>query len=130
MKRIRLSRVYYLNWKGIVLSADNPSVEATEENLSKLKEFINNGKLVVIDDEEDKKEQSENPPHIDKKIVAIPESVNVVVPTVIERIPLYTEEQLNEKSRAEVIEIANKNGLEFKKNISTAKLVELILEKQ
>lgn len=130
MKKIRLSRIYYLNWKGLVLSADNPSVDATEENLEKLKDFIKEGKVKVVDVEENEKIQKENPPHIDPPLINLPELKDNSIQTSVERIELYTEEQLKELSRAEVIEIATKNGIEFKKNVGTAKLIEMIIEKQ
>lgn len=130
MKKIRLSRIYYLNWKGIVLSADKPSVDATEENLEKLKEFIKTGKLVIMDPDEDKKEQETNAPHIEKAIINLPELENKTISTTVERIELYTKDQLASMSRAEVIEIATKNNLEFKKNISTPKLIDLVIENQ
>jgi hypothetical protein len=130
MKKIRLKRVYYLNWKGVVLSADNPSIEATEENLFKLKEFIKGGQLEVIDNEVDIKKQKENPPHIDPPMINLPELKNDKILTDIERIEVYSEEQLKGMTKNELVEVAKTNKIEFKKNISTVKLITLILERQ
>ncbi|MGL5715865.1 MAG: hypothetical protein ACRCX2_22800 [Paraclostridium sp.] len=130
MKRIRLSRIHYINWMGIVLHSGSPSIEATEENLLKLKKFIDNKMLEVIGEEENEEIERINPPFIEKPITQLGEIKDETILTAIERVEIYSKESLEDKTRSELIEIANSSDIKFKKNISTKNLIELILEKQ
>ncbi|MGL6101186.1 MAG: hypothetical protein ACRC0G_16370 [Fusobacteriaceae bacterium] len=130
MKKIRLSRIHYINWMGIVLHSAKPSLDATEENLFKLKKFIDNKMLEVIGEEENEKIEIENPPMIEKPLTQLDFAKEEEIFTSIERVELHTEASLLEKQRKELLEIANNMGIEFKKNISTKALIELIIEKQ
>ncbi|MGL4988290.1 MAG: hypothetical protein ACRCX2_37060 [Paraclostridium sp.] len=130
MKRIRLSRIHYINWMGIVLHSGCPSVEATEENLLKLKKFIDNKMLEVIGEDENKAIEEVTPPYVEKPLTQLGEIKSDNILTSIERVEFYSKEVLEEKTRAEVIEVANELKLSFKKNISTKALIELIIEKQ
>lgn len=129
MKKIRLKKIHYINWCGIVLTGKNPSIEATEENIKKLEKFIKVGQLEIIDEEEDRKKDLEIPFVEDKPISSIPESRSTIV-TSVERVEEYTEEQLKALNKQDLINICEKRGLEFKKNMSVSKLEELILKNQ
>lgn len=129
MKKIRLKRIHYINWCGIVLSGKNPSIEATEENIKKLEKFIKIGQLEIIDEDEDNRKNIEIPFVEDKPISNIPESKGVIV-TSVERVEEYTEEYLKSLNKQDLINICEKKGLEFKKNMSVSKLEELILKNQ
>ncbi|CAL7871110.1 hypothetical protein FUSNEC_GEN_294_05955 [Fusobacterium necrophorum subsp. funduliforme] len=61
MKIIELYTVTFLDWKGIILTDSKPSVEATEENIEKLRVFIENGILRMYDPETDPEPPYENP---------------------------------------------------------------------
>ena len=49
MKVIRLKNVHYVSKEGITLTLENPSIEATEENVKKLEYFIREKYLEIVD---------------------------------------------------------------------------------
>lgn len=132
MKKIRLKTVHYINWKGITLTNEKPSIDATEENLEKLKLFIASKQLEVIDLETDKKLDEEHPPIKEKPISLVDQSLETKkdIITNITRSRVYTVEELKAMTKAELISLCNERGLEFKKNMSVAKIEELILANQ
>ena len=60
MKIVKLRGVHYLSFKGITLTMNQPFVEATDEVLNSLAEYIKLGFLEVKEkDEEDKTDEYE-----------------------------------------------------------------------
>lgn len=49
MKVIRLKNVHYVSKEGITLTLENPSIEATENNVKKLEYFIRENYLEIVD---------------------------------------------------------------------------------
>ncbi|MGL5716470.1 MAG: hypothetical protein ACRCXX_14135 [Cetobacterium sp.] len=133
MKKIRLKTIHYINWKGITLTSKNPSVDATEENLEKLNAFIKVGKLEVVDLEENKRKDIENPQVIEKPMLVgeqIVASSDQPIVTTVERIKVYTSEELKAMNKAELLAICEERKIEVKKNLSVAKIEEAILKNQ
>lgn len=132
MKKIRLKSVHYINWKGITLTSTNPSIDATEENIEKLNVFIKTGKLEIIDAEQNAKQDKETIVVVDKPLRVLDEQqkkdeeINIT----IERIRLYSSEELKAMNKADLLALCEERKLDVKKNMSVAKIEELILKNQ
>ncbi|MGL4449600.1 MAG: hypothetical protein ACRCTZ_00240 [Sarcina sp.] len=133
MKKIRLKTIHYINWKGITLTSKNPSIDATEENLEKLDTFIKIGKLEVVDLEENARKDIENPQVIEKPLLVgeqIVETNDKDIITRVERVTVYTPEELKGMNKADLLAICEERKLDIKKNMSVAKIEEIILKNQ
>lgn len=134
MKVIRLKKVFYLNWKGIVLGPGKTFIEATEENIEKLHLYLNNGTLEIIDIEQAEKDQAKEALPTEPIVMLdefreLDESNNGIT-TQIMRIYEYTADELKELKKADLVKICEDRKIEIKKNYSVSKLEELILKNQ
>ena len=131
MKRLKLNTVYYFSWGGITLTSDNPSIEINEKDIIKFDKFIKNNYLKVVGEEDEKTTILES------QIVEIEESIERDIPDVsenitvkIERIPLLSLEELEGKSKKELIKMVKDNGLILPKNTNIKNLSKLIFDNQ
>ncbi|MGL5714762.1 MAG: hypothetical protein ACRCX2_17235 [Paraclostridium sp.] len=134
MKIIRLNTINYLDWKGIILRPDMPFIEATDENIEKLHIYIKSGHLEIVDESNVEMEMLETPVVETSMVLLQDEYENMEslygVSTTIQRIHEYTKDELEPMNKAQLIAICEERNLAFKKNMSVAKLEELILKNQ
>lgn len=127
MKIIKLKGVHYLSYNGITLTLNQPYVEATEENIKKLSEYINAGFLVLKNKDE---EDSENKFHQEdvsleeKAFYNNPEN-NEIDKTLVQKYP--TEEELDSWTKKELIEFLKEHCIKYKPSMNKEELIQLIL---
>lgn len=122
MKIIKLEKVHYLSFNGIILTMNNPFVEATEENLNKLKGYIDSGFLVVKDYEDNNDKQNQFKETDLKLEEALYQNL---VEDNVKRFP--TKEEFEKMSKKSLIEFAEKWKIDVKPTMNKKQLIELIL---
>lgn len=124
-KFIELYTVHFVSTNGITLTNDNPRIEATEENLKKLEQQIKKNYLRVVEIE-DEKELKEFKP---TEEIKIPEGFleEYEKTTNVERVKVYSKEEIEKMSKKELLEYAQELELEVKSNMKLSELKELIL---
>lgn len=122
MKIIKLDGVHYLSFKGITLTMNKPFVEATEENLNKLSEYIKSGFLIVKEkNEEDLEEQFE------PTDMSLEEALfNTNVEEEVERYPSL--EELKAMTKKELFDVLDKYQIKYQQTMKKEELIKLILE--
>ena len=145
-KVIRLVGAPYLNYKGIILGKNNPTIEWSKELESKLAIFIRAKKLIVEEveelEEKDKKVIEVIVP--EKEIIDISEEIKVeklgdeelnkvIEQTVEEGLAeekVYTKEQLVALDKKDLIIICKERGIEVKTRDKVEFIENKILEAQ
>lgn len=122
MKIIKLDGVHYLSFKGITLTMNKPFIEATEENLNKLSEYIKSGFLIVKEkNEEDLEEQFE------PTDMSLEEALfNTNVEEEVERYPSL--EELKAMTKKELFDVLDKYQIKYQQTMKKEELIKLILE--
>lgn len=122
MKIVKLRGVHYLSYKGITLTMNQPFIEATDEVLTALSEYIKLGFLEVKEkDEEDKTDEYE--PTDMSMEEAMFEDDNKVEN--IERYPSL--EDLQGMTKKELFEVLDKYQIKYQQTMKKDELINLIL---
>lgn len=122
MKIVKLRGVHYLSYKGITLTMNQPFIEATDEVLTALSEYIKLGFLEVKEkDEEDKTDEYE--PTDMSMEEAMFEDDNKVEN--IERYPSL--EELQGMTKKELFEVLDKYQIKYQQTMKKDELINLIL---
>lgn len=147
MKIIKLHTINFLDWQGIILNDDNPSVEASNDNVEKLSRFIENGMLRMYDPEIDGEYVPEGffedrKPYMDPVENPFTNGEYVLTKdnTLTSRIPEETEEEvetpeeavmdLSKMKKAELEEHAKSLGIEIPNGANKKEIIELIENKK
>lgn len=121
MKIIKLNGVHYLSFKGITLTMNNPFIEATEENLNKLSDYIKNGFLVV---KEKNDEDLEN--QFEQTDMSMEEAMYEDYSEVeVERFP--SPEELQAMTKKELFAVLDKYQIKYQQTMKKEDLIKLIL---
>lgn len=122
MKIVKLRGVHYLSFKGITLTMNQPFVEATDEVLNSLSEYIKLGFLEVKEkDEEDKTDEYE-PTDMSMEEAMFEDDGEVEN---IERYPSL--EELQEMTKKELFEVLDKYQIKYQQTMKKDELIKLIL---
>lgn len=127
MKIIVLHTVHYVSHNGITLSRYNPFVEATEENIEKLNKFIQAGYLTIVEETEAKEEDKipeTIPVEKNDEVVKQEEEIKNLLESVKRS---YTEEELKEKTKNEIIDLLKEEGLSFKATMKKEELIDILV---
>lgn len=121
MKIIKLDGVHYLSFKGITLTMNKPFVEATEENLNKLSEYIKSGFLIVKEKNEEDLEEQFKPTDmsIEEALYETDSNEEVV------RFPSV--EELKAMTKKELFDILDKYQIKYQQTMKKEELIKLIL---
>ena len=122
MKIVKLRGVHYLSFKGITFTMNQPFVEATDEVLNSLSEYIKLGFLEVKEkDEEDKTDEYE-PTDMSMEEAMFEDDDEVEN---IERYPSL--EELQEMTKKELFEVLDKYQIKYQQTMKKDELIKLIL---
>ena len=122
---IELYSVYFLSTAGITLTMENPRIEKTEETFEKLKYYIDEGYLRVIEVEDNTEFEEAQP----EETVYIPdEAVKMEEVPMVKRFKTYTEEDLKGMKKDELLAVCEELEIEVKANTKVAELTKLILD--
>lgn len=123
MKIIKLNNVHYLSFNGIILTMNNPFIEATDENVEKLSNYIKAGYLVIkdLDETEDKKNAfKETNLKAEEALIAKFEET--------ERVSRFqTKDELLKMTKKELMELADSQFVKYKTTMNKEQIIDLIL---
>lgn len=124
MKIIKLNNVHYLSFNGIILTMNNPYIEATEENINKLSAYIKAGYLIIkdLDENQDKKNSF-------KETNLKAEEALIAEFSESERVSRFkTKDELLKMTKKELMEYADSQFVKYKPTMNKEQIVDLILE--
>lgn len=125
MKIIKLKGVHYLSYKGITLTMNKPYIEANDENINKLSEYIKLGFLEIKEhnDKEDveDKYKSTNLSLQEKLLEDTTEPMNGNI------IRFPSLEELEKMSKKELIELLDSFNIKYKPNMKKEELIRLVI---
>lgn len=123
MKIVKLRGVHYLSFKGITLTMNQPFIEATDEVLDTLSEYIKLGFLEVKEkDEEDKTDEYE------PTDMSMEEAMFEGAAEVSEDIVRYPSlEELQAMTKKELFEVLDKYQIKYQPTMKKDELIKLIL---
>lgn len=122
MKIVKLRGVHYLSYKGITLTMNQPFVEATDEVLDTLSEYIKLGFLEIKEKDEDDKTDEYEPTDMSME-EAMFEDDNEIKN--IERYPSL--EELQAMTKKELFEVLEKYQIKYQPTMKKDELIKLIL---
>lgn len=122
MKIVKLKGVHYLSYKGITLTMNQPFVEATDEVLNTLSEYIKLGFLEIKEKDEDDKTDEYEPTDMSME-EAMFEDDNEIEN--IERYPSL--EELQGMTKKELFEVLDKYQIKYQPTMKKDELIKLIL---
>lgn len=128
MQIIVLHTVHYVSHNGITLSQFNPYVEATEENIKKLNKFITAGYLRIADEAEIEKEElipEDIPKAANKELEDQKKEIEAIINNVKRG---YSEEDLKDKTKTELIELLKIEGKPFKNTMKKEELISILVD--
>lgn len=126
MKIIKLKGVHYLSYKGITLTMNQPYVEATEDNLEKLSDYLKLGFVEVkeLDEDVDKVNEYEATDlSMEEKMF---EDSNDCLENEIVRFPSL--EELEAMNKKELMAVLDKYKIKYKPSMKKEELIKLILD--
>lgn len=126
MKIIKLKGVHYLSYKGITLTMNQPYVEATEDNLEKLSDYLKLGFVEVkeLDENVDKVNEYEATDlSMEEKMF---EDSNDCLENEIVRFPSL--EELEAMNKKELMAVLDKYKIKYKQAMKKEELIKLILD--
>lgn len=126
MKIIKLKGVHYLSYKGITLTMNQPYVEATEDNLEKLSDYLKLGFVEVkeLDEDVDKVNEYEATDlSMEEKMF---EDSNDCLENEIVRFPSL--EELEAMNKKELMAVLDKYKIKYKPAMKKEELIKLILD--
>lgn len=126
MKIIKLKGVHYLSYKGITLTMNQPYVEATEDNLEKLSDYLKLGFVEVkeLDEDVDKVNEYEATDlSMEEKMF---EDSNDCLENEIVRFPSL--EELEAMNKKELMAVLDKYKIKYKQAMKKEELIKLILD--
>ena len=126
MKIIKLKGVHYLSYKGITLTMNQPYVEATEDNLEKLSDYLKLGFVEVkeLDEDVDKVNEYEATDlSMEEKMF---EDSNDCLENEIVRFPSL--EELETMNKKELMAVLDKYKIKYKPAMKKEELIKLILD--
>lgn len=126
MKIIKLKGVHYLSYKGITLTMNQPYVEATEENLEKLSDYLKLGFVEIkeLDEDVDKvNEYKSTDLSMEEKMF---EDSNDCLENEIVRFPSL--EELEAMNKKELMAVLDKYKIKYKQAMKKEELIKLILD--
>ena len=128
MKIIKLKGVHYLSYKGITLTMNQPYVEATEDNLEKLSDYLKLGFVEVkeLDEDVDKvNEYKATDLSMEEKMF---EDSNDCLENEIVRFPSL--EELEAMNKKELMTVLDKYKIKYKPAMKKEELIKLILDQE
>lgn len=126
MKIIKLKGVHYLSYKGITLTMNQPYVEATEENLEKLSDYLKLGFVEIkeLDEDVDKvNEYKSTDLSMEEKMF---EDSNDCLENEIVRFPSL--EELEAMNKKELMAVLDQYKIKYKQAMKKEELIKLILD--
>lgn len=126
MKIIKLKGVHYLSYKGITLTMNQPYVEATEENLEKLSDYLKLGFVEIKELDEDVDKVNEYKPtdlSMEEKMF---DDSNDCLENEIVRFPSL--EELEAMNKKELMAVLDKYKIKYKQAMKKEELIKLILD--
>lgn len=123
MKIIKLKGVHYLSYKGITLTMNQPFVEATDDAIKILSDYIKLGFLEIKEkDEQDKVDKYQmTDMSIEEAMYENSNSINEN----IERYPSL--EELQSMNKKEIFILLDKYKIKYQANMKKDELIKLIL---
>lgn len=123
MKIVKLRGVHYLSFKGITLTMNQPFVEATDEVLDALSEYIKLGFIEVKEKDEDDKTDEYEPTDMSMEEAMFEDSNDISEN--IERYPSL--EELQAMTKKELFEVLDKYQIKYQQTMKKDELINLIL---
>ena len=122
MKIVKLRGVHYLSYKGITLTMNQPFIEATDEVLNTLSEYIKLGFLEIKEKDEGDKTDEYEPTDMSMEEAMFEDDGEVEN---IERYPSL--EELQEMTKKELFEVLDKYQIKYQQTMKKDELIKLIL---
>lgn len=122
MKIVKLKGVHYLSYKGITLTMNQPFIEATDEVLEALADYIRLGFIEIKEKDEEDKTDEYKPTDMSME-EAMFEDDNEVEN--IERFPSL--EELQAMTKKELFEVLDKHQIKYQSTMKKDELIKLIL---
>lgn len=123
MKIIKLRGVHYLSYKGITLTMNQPFIEATDENIEKLSEYLKLGFVEIKEKDDTDKENEYKQADFSKEEEILASKEDPIAD--IFRYPSY--EELNEMSKKELTAFLDRIKVSYKPTMKKEELIKLIL---
>lgn len=122
MKIVKLRGVHYLSYKGITLTMNQPFIEATDEVLNTLSEYIKLGFLEIKEKDEGDKTDEYEPTDMSMEEAMFEDDGEVEN---IERYPSL--EELQGMTKKELFEVLDKYQIKYQPTMKKDELIKLIL---
>ena len=122
MKIVKLRGVHYLSYKGITLTMNQPFIEATDEVLNTLSEYIKLGFLEIKEKDEGDKTDEYEPTDMSMEEAMYEDDGEIEN---IERYPSL--EELQGMTKKELFEVLDKYQIKYQQTMKKDELIKLIL---
>lgn len=122
MKIVKLRGVHYLSYKGITLTMNQPFIEATDEVLNTLSEYIKLGFLEIKEKDEGDKTDEYEPTDMSMEEAMYEDDGEIEN---IERYPSL--EELQGMTKKELFEVLDKYQIKYQPTMKKDELIKLIL---